>query len=174
MICFSLLSLSIARLPNWPYLIRLHAQISFHVVRPSPSASASFSTSSTSRSKAPVCGCPSMLSCSSMMSGLPGTKRMIRSVPNAGGEGDEDSAAGSAASYFAVSGVVGPVSEVGDGAGTSFATEVTPAMGAGAATGVGLPGRHPQIAAAVQQSTPAQISIQWPARNMIARLLQLA
>ena len=56
MICFSPFSPSIGRLPNWPYLIRLLALISFQVGRPSPSVSASFSTSSTSRSMACVCG----------------------------------------------------------------------------------------------------------------------
>jgi hypothetical protein len=92
---------------------------------------------------------------------------MIRSVPNVGDGGDEDSAAGSAASFGGVSEAAELSSAGGDVGGTLFATDVTAALDGAAATGVGLPRRQPQIAAALQQRTPAQMRIHWPARNVI-------
>jgi hypothetical protein len=103
-----------------------------------------------------------------MISGLPGTKRTTRSVPNAGGGGEEDSTTGSATSFGGVSGVSEPDSTVAVQGTTLFATDFTAALGGVAATGVGLARLQPQFAAAVQQSTPPQIRIHWPARNVIA------
>jgi len=67
---------------------------------------------------------------------LPGRKRMIRSMPNAGG-GEEDSAAGSGAFSCGVSEGAEMVSETGGDGGLVFATEVTLALAGAVATGAG-------------------------------------